>query len=228
MCGWDEIASNISADVSPDHGEVWAMPWTVLQADATMLEMEAAGRDFRIVRRITLLHDGFTLDYRATSTAGGIEFLWAAHPQFTAPTGTTVNMPDRIRRMSGISAGIPQNFARKSTDVDPFNGLGTGSGRKLWCLPADALETVTIRHPAGQTLTMSWDPTQIPYFALWTDNQWRSREPVVALEPGTVYGDDPAAAAAEGLAMRLHKQQRKTWTIHVRLDSGEPTPPRGA
>ena len=147
MCGWDEIASNISAGMIPDHGEVWAIPWTVVQADATMLETEAAGHNFRMLRRINLLHDGFTLDYRATSTAGSSEFLWAAHPQFTAPVGTTINMPDRIRRMSGINSGNPQDFVRDDLDFDPL----TASSREQDA-NSGASPRTPLRQPRSNTL----------------------------------------------------------------------------
>jgi len=218
MCGWDEMAPTLRSPGLPDHGEVWAAPWRIVDESPQEVELEVRGSvvPFVLRRRTQVTSTGLVLDYAARSTSGRPDFLWVAHPQLRAPEGTRLVLSTRPSRM--VPADDEQReLLWPAGAVDPLSGVEPGAGRKLWCVPGTAPSAVTVHYPEGRRLTLSWSGA-VSDLAIWVDRCWRSRELVVAVEPATSYGDDLVRSSAAGTAIRLDETTWTRWSIRVDVE----------
>ena len=103
LAGWDEMFPTIvecpsphDASVTlPDHGEVWALLWEVVEqgASALTLRVQGVALDYTLTRTATLMADGLRLDYTLENQTGQpLPFLWAAHPLFNADEHTVIEL----------------------------------------------------------------------------------------------------------------------------------------
>ncbi len=217
MCGWDEMAPTLHSPGLADHGEVWAVPWEVVTESTEQVTLEVRGSvvPFVLRRRTRLNATGLVLDYAVRSTSGRPDFLWVAHPQLRALKGTRLVLSSR-RRSLVHSEDAQFELSWPAGEVDPFVGVERGAGRKVWCAPGTAPSAVTVHHPHGRSLTLSWTGA-ISDLAFWVDHCWRSREPVVAVEPATSFGDDLVRSAAAGTAVRLSETAWTRWSVGVHV-----------
>ena len=218
MCGWDEVAPTLRTRGLPDHGEVWSVPWRVVAEapDAVELEVSGAAVPFTLRRRTSITATGFVLDYSARADTRATELLWMAHPQFRCVPGTALTLAPEERPMIECGPQPDRHVVWPAGDVDPLEGLQPGTGRKLWCVPGTAPTSATVHHPGGRELTLSWT-APVTHLALWIDHSWKSREPVLAVEPSTSFGDDLARASAEGSAVRLTDSDWVTWALRAEV-----------
>ncbi|MEU3222678.1 hypothetical protein ABZ695_05900 [Streptomyces sp. NPDC006976] len=214
MCGWDEIAPTLRSEGMPDHGEVWAVPWTVVGAGPDFVELQVPGSDvpFLLRRRLQVTAEGLRMEYSARALEHPVYFLWMAHPQFRAPAGTEIDLGDSSVTMCGAADRDGHGTTWGPEPVDPFTGVPRGTGRKWWCAPGTAPDHVRVDHACGRSLTLSWSGAATE-LAVWADHCWRSREPVLALEPATSNGDDVVNAAHAGTAVRLDARTWVTWSL---------------
>lgn len=229
MAGWDECAPSIVAcevggRVIPDHGELWDSVF-----EATGSTVCRRGDGYLFERTIEPTETGLRFRYEATATEGALPFLWAAHPQFVAPPGTRIALPQQVARVVDVTNGDVM------TDRDMANGevvtdgtptlrwdeeLATidtvedGGSRKLYVDPATPVFEASLVRPDGATLSMHWSP-ESPYLGLWYDNRAWSRKPVIALEPSTGYYDSLARALASSRVAIIDPGHPLRWWLEV-------------
>lgn len=220
MCGWDEMFPTLKSEGLPDHGEVWAEPWAVLRVDSQSIETEFRGvsRPYLLRRRLELTDAGIVLRYSATATASTTAVMWVAHPQFIAPAGTQLVLPEGPAFVSPSVDGT--NGTQLDSLVDPFATLARGEARKLWFRSESQPSIIGLRNAHGDGLTLRWNNAEVPYSSVWLDNACKSREPVVAIEPATGFGADLITAAASGRAMELTSTEWRHWSISVDFSYG--------
>jgi hypothetical protein len=223
MCGWDECAPTIDAcsielpsagtpTVVPDHGEAWPVGWQ----DAGDGWFGYAGRALPYVfaRTIVATTTGLRLRYRVEARSA-MPFLWAAHPQFTAPTGTRVLLPPEIESVTG-TYGLTGDHGWDA-DLARVDTLPVGGARKVWLRAGDRAAWAALVRPDGTRLRLSWDPALVPYLALWFDHGAFAREPVVALEPATGRQDRLDRAATDGTVSWVTPERALEWWIDVEV-----------
>ena len=219
--GWDECAPSIDAcEVGgsriPDHGDLWTAEWTTVRATPDSLELSVVGRslDYRLGRRISVTERGLRLDYVATALGAATPFLWAAHPQFVAPTGSVLELPASISEVIDVldpgQPALPWSAGLATVDTLPEGGC-----RKLYVPPGTHATEATLRHPDGAALTMTWQ--NCPYLGFWFDNRAYSREPVVAIEPSLGFRDSLAWAVEHGDAPVLTPERDLRWSLEVAI-----------
>lgn len=215
MCGWDEMFPTLQSVGLPDHGEVWAEPWDVLRADSQLIETEFRGvaRPYLLQRRIELSERGVVLRYSARATTEATVVMWVAHPQFVAPAGTLLVLPDGPSMVSHTADGARDTALASLSD--PFATLQHGEAKKLWFAPQRQPTAIGLLNPRGDSLTLSWNNAEVAYSSVWIDNACKSREPVIAIEPATGTGADLIAAAASQRAMALTQSEWQHWSISV-------------
>lgn len=213
LAGWDECAPSITGcavdgTVVHDHGDLWALGF-----DRTTDGVRVAHPRFSFERRIVPTATGLRLDYRAQAIERPLPFLWAAHPQFVAPPGSRIELPDRLELVDVLDAPTlrqPWSAELASIDTVPVDGR-----RKVFVEPDHRVDRATLVHPDGARLTLRWCSEQLPYLGLWFDHGAFSREPVIAIEPMTGYHDSLERAVALGRVLLLEPDQPFEWWVEV-------------
>jgi hypothetical protein len=219
--GWDECAPSIDACTVagrsvPDHGDLWTAGWTVMGASDTSLDLEVDGRSlgYRLRRRITATRNGLRFDYAARTCGESVPFIWAAHPQFLSPRGSSIVLAtpvgDVVDVLDPDQPSVPWSSALATVDTLPAGGC-----RKLYVDPATTIGAATLQHADGSALTMSWQ--QCRYLGLWFDNCAYSHEPVVAIEPSLGFRDSLAWAVEHGVAPALPPGETVRWSLEVAI-----------
>jgi galactose mutarotase-like enzyme len=249
MSGWDEMFPTIVACAYPgpgprhgaglpDHGEVWALPWQVLQAAEGSLSLTVSGRalPYQLTRAADFPAPGaLRLRYTLKNTgADPMPYLWAAHPQFLCGTEGQVVLPDEVTQVvNTLSAewgwGAPETRfewpAATAPDGNPVRADLVGApslkrGRKLFALPEVRPSwAAVLRRGSGAWLRFEWDPQQVPYLGVWVDEGAYNTPSVAAPEPMTAWYDDLALAYGNGHVPTLAPGQTDTWTLTVCLGS---------
>jgi hypothetical protein len=216
MCGWDETIPTIDActlaggrdspDVElPDHGEAWAVPWSATPGRDDALTVRGRALPWQLTRAIGPTADGLRLSYVVEALGayahGAVPVLWAAHPQFLAPPGSRVVLPDDITTVLGTQgevtdAGTPREVVWDDTAAAIDTVLPAGS-RKVWLRRQDRAAWAAIVRGDGRWLRLAWDPSVVPYLGIWFDAGAYARAPVLAIEPSTGWYDRLDRALAE-------------------------------
>jgi len=247
LFGWDEMYPSIYACTYPapgkytgagipDHGEVWRLPWQVLEADKGGLTLMVQGQvlPYRLSRRLRWDKQAgeFTLDYALTNTGDEPLYgLWAAHPQFVVAAGDHVVLPPQVDRVlnARLQNGwgeietahtwpVTSNAAGTETHLDQAQGMVTGACRKFYVNPHNPVSRAGLSRPsAGGMLWMRWNPQCLPYLGIWVDEGCYSHQPVITLEPASAYIDSLSDAYRRGRVTPLMPGMTNTWEIRVEL-----------
>ena len=213
MAGWDEcaptiVACKVDGRAIPDHGDLWDVPFT---AEGPMVWARGRSLDYVLERSITPTPLGLRLTYRAWTPHVSIPFLWAAHPQFVAPSGTRV-VADIETVVDVFDPDLPElDWSSELASIDWGPDL---ADRKVYCAPDRPVSSATLVHPDGSSLTMRWS-ADTPYLGLWFDRGRYSREPVIAIEPSTGFFDSLATAIKFGRVATLDPETPLTWWIEL-------------
>ncbi len=251
MSGWDEMFPTISAcsypgpgdrqgAPLPDHGEVWALPWS--------LDMASAGR-------VTLSVEGQALPYRLTRTAEfsaadtlqlhyqlvnlgshDMPYIWAAHPQFTCGLEAEAVFPVQVSEVCNTIPALwgwgepetrfdwPLATAIDGTEtrLDRIGPPSRHQARKFFVLPDVQVSWAgLIRQPSRDWLRLEWNPIHVPYFGLWIDEGALNHESVAALEPTTGFYDSLVVAWDKQRVAMIEPGGTHEWTLSARVGTGE-------
>jgi len=249
MSGWDEMYPTINACAYPvpgpyagarlpDHGEVWALPWGLIRAEAGVLELGVSGRalPYRLTRAMSLIDDHtLRLSYEVVNT-GAAPFvgLWAAHPQFCVTPHTRIQLPDAVRQVVNVTDipewGTPgqlfdwpdattQHGERRR--IDAVTPTSAHRCRKFYTPPDQPVAWSGLHEtPTGPWLRLEWNAQHVPYVGIWVDEGMFNAAPTAALEPATGYYDSLEWAYANRRVPHLNPGQRAAWEMKVRIGQG--------
>ncbi len=255
MSGWDEMFPTINAcaypgpgdrhGVSlPDHGEVWALPWTVEPAEAGKLACSVQGQalPYRIQRTVFYSQpDTLQLDYQLWNLGQDrLPYMWAAHPQFATGAGVRVVLPPQVDEVCNTLPaqwgwGEPETrFAwpvatapdASRLSIDRVGPACLHKARKFFAPPETHLSwCALVRQPGQDWLRMDWEPEKVPYFGLWVDEGAISPQAVAAPEPTTGYYDSLVTACQKNQVIQIEAGESHSWTLSVRFGTGsQPLP----
>lgn len=216
MGGWDECAPSIVACPAPDgrrvsdHGDLWDVEWT---GDGATLTAHGRALDYEFSRSIELADAGLRFTYTVLAHED-TPFLWAAHPQFSAPAGSRVLL-DTASVVDVLDGA--ETRSDWPAELSEMDSVPAGGCRKVYVEPAAHVDHAVLDVPGRGRLTVSWDAGVLPYLGVWFDNGAYAREPVVALEPSTGYYDSLAVAARNERVLRLRAGQPVQWWVEVRV-----------
>ena len=249
MSGWDEMFPTITAcsypvtgayagAPLPDHGEIWAVPWTDLGGEDLTLAVEGRALPYRLTRRLSL--DGpatLRFDFHlANLGAEPMPYIWAAHPQFACGAGAQVVLPPEVTQVYNVlteewgwgafNANLPWPTAPRADgaalQLDSIGPPTFKRARKFYLLPDQAVGAATlVRRPAGGWLRMAWDPAQVPYLGLWVDEGALNAASVAAPEPATGFYDSLALAWQNQRVAVVQPGAEVTWWLTVQLGTSE-------
>jgi galactose mutarotase-like enzyme len=252
--GWDECLPSVSpcevntiAGVArvPDHGDLWRVPWAVLERDAFSCTM--AGRCFSLplqLRRtasVSRAGGGSRLDleYRLSNVGTySTPWAWSAHPLFAVMPGDRILLPESLRSVRvegsigerlGEAGGIAEwPVAKRSgggiVNLSIAQGMETGHADKLFAGPLKENENwcVLERRSAGVRIRMSFDAAATPFLGLWLCyGGWPARsgpkQMCVAFEP-TTCGVDSLPCAGQW-QRELEPGASDSWKISTEFQS---------
>lgn len=250
MSGWDEMFPTIvacpypgpgplNATRLPDHGEAWALPWTVsgLGGDQIGLTLTGQALPYRLMRTAAFASpDDLALRYTLENLSDDpMPYIWAAHPQFVAGSGCDIVLPPEITRVVNTipdswgwgPPGTPFDWPEAAGMDGPrvrLDRAGPPSlhrARKFFALPdAHPSHCTLIYRDPGRRLGLEWDPAAVPYLGLWVDEGAINDRSVVAPEPTTGWYDDLSLAWQNQHVKVLPPRGVHEWTLTVRLDTG--------
>ncbi|MEO1512957.1 MAG: hypothetical protein AAFU70_12865, partial [Planctomycetota bacterium] len=201
LVGADECLPSVGACAVgglsiPDHGEIWARPWTVDPGDlehgvlTTRVALDCM--PFELERSILLDGPSCHLSYRLRNLSGdALPWLWSWHPLMVLPENARLELSPRPREIRVESGeGVPQGAV--GPWPSPFEGacldrleLGaeTASG-KLFC---GGIERAVLTDLAvGSALEITADPAVLSGMGLWINRGGWNGYRHVAIEPTNV------------------------------------------
>jgi galactose mutarotase-like enzyme len=260
--GWDECLPSVAAcqvrlpapnephsqpglAAVPDHGDLWRVPWTILDQapDSVTLAGACFSLPLTLERKLRLaeIDNGvrLSLEYRLTNTGTlAVPWSWAAHPLLSAAFGDRIVLPESIHtlRLEGsggnrlgvngdeIQWPIAQQSDGSHTDLSAVAAPDSGIGDKLFAgpmHPADAWCALE-RPSVGVRITVSFDADTTPYIGLWICyGGWPERpgpkQVCVALEPSTAPVDSLATPGPWNRS--LAPGASASWPMQVDLET---------
>ena len=218
QAGVDECVPSVAAcqwhgRAIPDHGEVWAEPWT-LDADQLAegrLDATVALRVSPFIFRRTIRAEetgGLIFDYALTNTSDAAEeFIWSLHPLFSLKPGDQLSLPEEIKsfRLDGGIGDRSMKFGDMWAYPEPFAGIRLDRletpGMPAGCVkgftgPLQTGRAAIVNEATSDGLELSWSVGALPYLGLWL-NRGHGGFHHVALEPTTGAPDSLRAAVEE-------------------------------
>lgn len=221
--GWDECAPTIVPCTSPegtalpDHGDLWDTPWS---ADGSSMTAHGTALDYTITRTIVPCDQGLRLEYTVTARCD-TPFLWAAHPQFSAPPEARVRF-ETGQVIDALDApGAPVAWHESFRTID---SLGPGTCRKVYSDPGTPAGYAALEVPGKGRLSLRWDADTCPYLGIWFDNRAYARAPVIGLEPSTGYYDSLAHAVGNGRVLWLERHRPVRWWVEITVETPDTAP----
>lgn len=217
--------------ILPDHGEVWAVPWSTRVADGALIAVVYGWRlPYRLEKRVWLSRDNaLRIDYQATNLVDeDLHVLWAAHPLCTCNESTRIILPPGVDRVVNAYPGS-RRFARYAAEaawpemttvdgarhrLDRVGPASLGLAEKYW---------VDGRLPAGwgvlqhtdthEALGFAFPVATVPYLGVWLTEGGLAGHYHVALEPGTAAMDRPDVARRWGRGWVLPARATVSWYL---------------
>lgn len=255
--GWDECLPSVAGctleteacqATIPDHGDLWRIPWQVLDAaeDSATLRATCFSLPLQLTRSIILSETptGWQLQllYSLTNLgAYSVPWSWAAHPLFHAEPGDQILLPDSIHtlRLEGsgqnrlgaandvIAWPIATTPAGSQTDLSQAASPDSGHGDKLFAGPLALTDNwaTLVRSTIGLRLTVRFEPALTPYLGLWLCyGGWpdgpAKKQVCVALEPTTAPVDSLAIAGPWSRTLEIG--ETVTWPMALHIDRISP------
>ncbi len=241
--GWDEMFPAIGAEtyedpggtrmIVADHGEVWTLPWQVMEtAGRHRITLEVSGDAFpyRLTRTTTLREATVRNEYRLKNGGNAVlPWMWAAHPLFALGMHNRLVAPagwDRVRNaydspaMPGYDRLYRYPGRRPELDVLPDPGSGVAMKYFFERPNTDATAALTLLNPeTGLGISVRADPAVAPWFGVWCNAGGLFGHRNLAIEPASAPMDTLSAAARLGRLPRLPPGGSVSWWMEVTVGS---------
>ena len=225
--GWDEclpsvaecsVATEAGTVTVPDHGDLWRVPWQVLESteDSITLRAQCFSLPLQLTRSLILSETAsgwkIRLLYSLINLADyAVPWAWTAHPLFACEEGDRIVLPSGVRTLRLEDSRGNRLCTRRDTVAWPMAKLSGGgdddlsrahggeSGRadKLFAGPMQEGWSLLERTAIGLRIKIGFDPAITPYLGLWLCyGGWPQghelKQVCVALEPATAPVDSLA------------------------------------
>ena len=254
--GWDECLPSVAAcsvttfageAAVPDHGDLWRVPWQVLEATEDSITMRARcfSLPLELIRSLILTETplGWRIRmlYSLTNVGGArISWAWSAHPLFACVEGDRIVLPEathtlRLEGSRGNRLGVRGDSvawplaalagnapnAASLTDLSRVPAENTGIGEKLFAGPMHQGWCLLERASIGLRIKVSFDTAITPYLGLWICyGGWPEGEGLkqVCIAP------EPATAPVDSLAETgdwsrwLEAGETVNWPMEVEIE----------
>jgi galactose mutarotase-like enzyme len=246
--GFDECVPTVqacvypgSAQVLPDHGEVWSVPWRAdIGRDHLRLAAEGRALPYRFAKTMHLESNELVVDYEiANDSESDLKFLWSAHPLLSVEPGTRIILPSDVKEMlveysfqdrlgaRGSTCDWPMARTTRGYDrIDTLKPPSVGFADKLFTSRLTEGHCALFKPATNEAISFGFDPADVPYIGVWVcQGGWPDPARghyTVALEPCTGRPDSLTDAAARGENDVAPARQTKRWTVRVSVHAGAP------
>lgn len=168
----------------PDHGEVWALPWShVVQGDSLYLKVNGIRFPYKLEKKIEFLRDNcLRIIYKVINpSCFDFYFSWAPHPLFNSDTDTEIIFPKSVKRVmstcsmenklgkfgeihtwpvtevNGEAYDISKVYPKYQGKCEKYYAMGKMN--EGWCAIHNTL--------SGSTVGMSYPVDKVPYLGVW-------------------------------------------------------------
>jgi galactose mutarotase-like enzyme len=219
----------------PDHGDFWAIPWTVQEratSRSVTIAADGTSRPLRFTKRLELYPTSLQIDYSVQNLSSKpVEYLYACHPLFSIDQGDLVVLPASVASVR-VESSVHNRLGNQGDSVswpmtrngsDPIDLSATllataDTADMLYAGPLASGRCGLFRSLVGRGIMLRFDPAQLPYLGLWLcyggwpGNSVR-RQYAVALEPTVAARGSLENATRDGVAPVLDPNQTHSWTI---------------
>jgi len=226
VAGWDEMVPTTDACISlldekelPDHGEVWARSWDVIasKASSATLQVQLTSRTLEFTRGISLEQTlpgqwKIQLSYRMKNTGSlPVPAFWSCHPLIDA---------EGVEKVTVFGSTPMIQTAPEETEVSQTylpQDLAPNTSAEFWCDPDSEIDGAEILRSNGESMTLGWKLSEIPYFGIFIDNQEFRPDPVISPQPAIAHKvSERSAQIAERITI-MDPGQQKSWTLNIAL-----------
>jgi hypothetical protein len=228
----------------PDHGEVWALPWTPdTRCDGTEIEVrlttDGVRFPYRFERSLRLRQGvaALSLAYVATNLSPHpFPFIWSCHPVFQITPGMKLVVPLGEMRVYGapgdrfgplgreVAWPLAVDAEGRTWDLSVVPDGTAGMAVKLWSRAPESGVVGLRDDVAGGDLRFRFDPAEVTHLGLWLNYGGWSGVPGaapyfnLAIEPCIGAQDDLALAVSRfGEHGMLPPLGRRAWRLDVEL-----------
>jgi len=192
----------------PDHGEVWALPWTVeVQPDRAHLRVEGRRWPYRLSLTVRLDDGALTLGAQVENLGdAAFPYLWALHPTFPLTRRTRLIWPS--------SADVEGDGERM--ELHAPGCMPEGYVAKVFAGPLRRGEITLEQDRAA--VCLRWDPRALPYLGVWISNEDETQvggRRCIAVEPSVAGTDSLEAAVAAGSAPVVAPGGAHRWQVVI-------------
>lgn len=236
--GWDEMFPAIQAGafdsegrhiIVPDHGEVWTLPWRVVETSGVSgitLMVLVPSTGYELTRTTMVTGSTVRHDYTLTNTGPmDLPWIWAAHPLFSLSDGATMRTPPVWRTvrnayespsMAGYDRLYPYPGSAPRLDLLP--PPDSSIARKYYFEEPNRNPdaAVTLSLPSvGVDVHVQADPRVAPWYGVWCNAGGLFGHNNVAIEPASAPMDSLSAADRLGRLPSLPAGESVTWWMMV-------------
>jgi len=217
---------------APDHGDFWQLPWQVLAASDTGLNMSAVGfsRTFRFSKKLSLQGNALRVAYRVENSGWRTQsYLYACHPLFAVSVGDRVVLPRETRelrldysredRLGAPGTIITWPVTQSDLRLDLALGPEAGTAAMFYSSRLGEGICGIYREASGQVLELSFDHRCLPFLGIWLCyGGWPNEgngpfQYAVALEPTTASCNTLCKAQQIGADISLDAGEIFDWEI---------------
>jgi galactose mutarotase-like enzyme len=249
--GWDEclpsvaectIETEAGSATVPDHGDLWRVPWHVLDLrdDSATMRAKCFSLPLELTRSVIVseVPSGWRLQLLYSLTNLGayrVPWVWCAHPLFTVDPGDRIVLPEQVQalllegsrdnRLVSHDGKVGWPIARLSNgteeDLSITRTVDSGIGDKLFADPLRADWCSLERRQIRLRLTVRFDPVSTPYIGMWLCyGGWPegsgAKQFCVALEPSTSPTDSLARKGPWSLL--LDPGETVSWPMELEIE----------
>jgi galactose mutarotase-like enzyme len=219
----------------PDHGDFWAIPWTIqkaVTAHSVTIAADGMSRPLRFTKRLKVSPTSLRIDYVVQNLGSKpVEYLYACHPLFAIDAGDRIVVPTSVESLRIESSAHNRLGNHGDSICWPIGHDASGpidlsitlpstadSADMLYAGPLTSGHCGLFRSAVGRGVVLHFDQTQLPYLGLWLcyggwpDDSER-RQFAVALEPTVAARGSLESAIRDNVSPVLEPSQTRSWTI---------------
>ena len=224
----------------PDHGEVWALPWSVTEdKERLMLSVRGVRLPYELRKTISFSSSRtLCIEYEAINLSSfDMDFIWAAHMMLTAEKGASVRLPPGADRgictfsKRGELGRYGEEFAwplaSETLRLDVLRGREQNDTYKYYMKEPLSEGWCALDYPgSGLTLELAFPTAMVPYLALLhneggSHDIWGADYYNFFFEPCTAPMDRPDVAGLYGRGSVLPANGLRRWFLDIRIDATE-------
>jgi galactose mutarotase-like enzyme len=249
--GWDEclpsvaecsVTTEAGAVSIPDHGDLWRVPWRVLEStdDSITLRARCFSLPLELTRSLILSETSSGWKIRLLYSLANLEnyripWAWTAHPLFACEEGDRIVLPSGVQTLR-LEDSHGNRLGVRGDAVAWPNGKLSGGGQddlsraheehsgiadKLFAGPMAEGWSLLERVRIGLRIKVGFEPAITPYLGLWLCyGGWPEghelKQICIALEPTTAPVD--SLAETGGWSRWLDSGETVTWPMEVEVE----------